>query len=128
VVLESQIDVLFVHRPWSLPERLPGNLGVLAYHLAFDERLTVGFNPLLASSLDITGCEILGLKSGRPVGMIGNIAQTSGSEFIRLLTRTLAAEPAALGPPPVVLTASRLPVPVGRDSWSKLHDEGQTSS
>ena len=115
-VLESQIDLLFVHRPWSLPERLPGNPGVLAYHLAFDERLTVGFNPLLASSLEMTEREVLGLKSGCPIGMIGNIAQTSASEFTRLLARTFAAEPAALGLPPCCVDR----VAIAGASWPRL--------
>src|SRR6476646_7304506 len=52
--ITTQIDALFLHRPWKLEgEQLPADVGVVSYHLAFDERLTLGFNPLLASTLGL---------------------------------------------------------------------------
>lgn len=69
----QQLDALFLHRPWKLQrELLPADLGILAYHLAFDEGLTIGFNSHLAAALKITDLEILGTKQQRPIGMIGN--------------------------------------------------------
>ena len=72
---DERLDALFLHRPWSLtdPQRqalCDAGIGVLAYHLAFDERLTTGFNPALASACGWGEPEILGHKAGRPLGMI----------------------------------------------------------
>jgi hypothetical protein len=39
------------------PEQLEPDVGVISYHLAFDERLTLGFNPRLA--------EVLGMSANR---------------------------------------------------------------
>ena len=52
-----------------------GDTGVLAYHLSFDEHLTLGFNPPLAALLGLEmPPEPLGSKEGRPLGMIGCLA------------------------------------------------------
>ncbi|MBV9788487.1 MAG: Nif3-like dinuclear metal center hexameric protein, partial [Chloroflexi bacterium] len=67
-------------QPWQLPE-----LGVLAYHLAFDERLTIGFNPRLADALQLTAIETLGEKVGRAIGMIGEVPQQSFADYVALL-------------------------------------------
>uniref|UniRef100_B8HNU2 GTP cyclohydrolase 1 type 2 homolog n=1 Tax=Cyanothece sp. (strain PCC 7425 / ATCC 29141) TaxID=395961 RepID=B8HNU2_CYAP4 len=70
----QQLDALLLHRPWGLDlDSLPQDLGVLAYHLAFDEQLTLGFNPPLAIVLGMTDLEALGEKEGRVIGMLGNI-------------------------------------------------------
>ena len=45
-------------------------MGVLAYHLAFDERLTTGLNPALAAACGWSEPEVLGEKEGRPLGMV----------------------------------------------------------
>ncbi|HEX8212775.1 MAG TPA: Nif3-like dinuclear metal center hexameric protein [Longimicrobium sp.] len=69
------LDALFLHRPWGVEvERLPADVGVLASHLPFDERLTVGYNPDLAEALGLSRIEALGAKEGRPLGMIGDFA------------------------------------------------------
>ena len=65
----------FLHRPWRLTEPQQqalrdAGVGVLAYHLAFDERLTTGFNPALASACGWGSPEILGHKDRRPLGMV----------------------------------------------------------
>ncbi|MBW4489848.1 MAG: Nif3-like dinuclear metal center hexameric protein [Trichocoleus desertorum ATA4-8-CV12] len=75
--MATQVDALFLHRPWNLGEQLPADIGVVAYHLAFDERLTLGFNPLLADALGLFAIEELGQKAGRPIGMIGNVSTQS---------------------------------------------------
>ena len=80
-IANSRYDALVVHRPWDLPlERLP-DLGVLAYHLPFDERLTTGFNPWLAAALELSSIEPLGSKRGRPIGMIGDVPEQPLASF-----------------------------------------------
>ncbi len=75
---QHQLGAVFLHRPWKLePWHLPPDVGVLAYHLVFDERLTLGYNPRLADALGLTNVEVLGEKSGRPLGMIGNMTRSS---------------------------------------------------
>ena len=77
---QNELDALFLHRPWKLG-RTPKNIGVLAYHYAFDERLTTGYNPLLAEALEMSGLGVLGHKDGRPLGMIGDVPQLSFTAF-----------------------------------------------
>jgi putative NIF3 family GTP cyclohydrolase 1 type 2 len=72
---DEGLDGVFLHRPWKLePWQLPG-IGVLAYHLAFDERLTLGCNSRLADALSLSAVELLGEKQGRPIGMIGDVPE-----------------------------------------------------
>ena len=72
---EARLDALFLHRPWTLRAgQLPPDVGVVAYHLPFDERLTLGYNPRLADALGLYGFEVLGEKEGRPLGMVGQAA------------------------------------------------------
>ena len=71
----GRLDALFLHRPWRLADDQRaalqrGGIGVLAYHLAFDERLTTGFNPTLAEALAWNPPTLLGEKEGRPLGML----------------------------------------------------------
>ena len=76
----ERLDALFLHRPWSLENDI-GDAGVLAYHLAFDEALTLGDNPRLATALAMSGTEGLGRKDGRPIGMIGDAPERGWDEF-----------------------------------------------
>ncbi|MBD2041426.1 Nif3-like dinuclear metal center hexameric protein [Microcoleus sp. FACHB-672] len=81
-VNEQQLDALFLHRPWKLePGQLAPDIGIVAYHLAFDERLTLGFNPRLAEVFGMSELEVLGEKEGRPIGMIGNTPVENFSVF-----------------------------------------------
>ena len=82
-VNEQQLDAIFLHRPWKLELEQPElkNIGVIFYHLAFDERLTLGFNPRLAQVLGMSEIEILGEKQGRPIGMIDEILPQSFDNF-----------------------------------------------
>ncbi len=73
-VADERLDAVFLHRPWSLTDSQhqalrDAGIGVLAYHLAFDERLTTGFNPVLAAACAWGPPEVLGRKEGRPLGM-----------------------------------------------------------
>ena len=78
----EQLDALFLHRPWQLqPGQLASDVGVVAYHLAFDECLTLGFNPRLASVLGMCKLEVLGEKQGRAIGMIGDIPTQSFASY-----------------------------------------------
>lgn len=70
------LDALFLHRPWQLEEILP-DIGVISYHLPFDERLTLSFNPRLAQVLGMSGLQVLGKKQGRAIGMVGEIPAQS---------------------------------------------------
>lgn len=77
---QNDLDALFLHRPWKLG-RLPEGVGVLAYHYAFDERLTTAYNPTLAEALEMTGLEPFGLKQDRVLGMIGDVPPASWATF-----------------------------------------------
>ena len=80
--IETQdLDALFLHRPWKLGAIPPEGVGVLAYHYAFDERLTTGYNPLLADALGFTGLGVLSTKEGRPLGMVGDVLPLSLNDF-----------------------------------------------
>ncbi len=85
-VSDERLDALFLHRPWKLePGTLAADVGVVTYHRAFDERLTLGFNPHLASALGMSGLETFGLKDGRPVGMLGTIPKEEAAAYCRRL-------------------------------------------
>jgi len=84
----EEIDALFLHRPWRLDEHEVGDLGVLAYHLAFDEALSLGFSSRLAAALGMTGVEVLGRKEGRPIGMIGDVPQQGWDGIVEELAGT----------------------------------------
>jgi putative NIF3 family GTP cyclohydrolase 1 type 2 len=69
----ERLDAVFLHRPFRLaPNALAPDVGVVAYHLPFDERLTLGLNARLADVLGLTFLEPLGEKEGRPLGMTGD--------------------------------------------------------
>ncbi len=73
-VEEEKFDAVFLHRPWNMDNAsrralAAGGVGVLAYHLSFDERLTTGFNPTLAAACGWGEPMLLGEKEGRPLGM-----------------------------------------------------------
>lgn len=84
-VEHQRLDALFLHRPWKLqPEEWEPNIGVVSYHLPFDERLTLGFNPRLAAVLGMEAYQGFGEKEGRPIGTIGKIEPQS---FVNLCDR-----------------------------------------
>ena len=75
---QERLDGLFLHRPWQLQTL---DIGVVAYHLAFDEALTIGFNPRLATVLGMANLEVLGKKEGRAIGMLGEIESHSFDKY-----------------------------------------------
>lgn len=75
---QQRLDGLFLHRPWQLPTV---DIGVVAYHLAFDESLTLGFNPRLATVLGMSNLEVLGEKEGRAIGMLGDVVSSSFDKY-----------------------------------------------
>jgi len=85
-VEKQKLDALLLHRPWQLPTELMSDIGVLSYHLAFDECMTLGFNPRLADVLSMSALEVLGKKEGRAIGAIGNIPHQNLTEYLHCLT------------------------------------------
>lgn len=83
-VVAERLDALWLHRPWQLSaSALPSTIGVLADHLAFDEQLTLGYNPRLAAALGLDALDVLGTKDRRPIGMIGVVPPQPAAVFQR---------------------------------------------
>jgi putative NIF3 family GTP cyclohydrolase 1 type 2 len=73
-VCQNGIDAMFLHRPQRLTRYpLPPDVGVLASHLAFDLRLTVGYNPYLAATLEMHDLALLHRPDGVAIGMVGTV-------------------------------------------------------
>lgn len=88
---QERLDALFLHRPWRLEAwHLPADVGVLAYHLAFDEHLTLGYNLRLASALCMTDVAVVGEKAGRPIGMLGATPALNFAAFARVCGQLFA--------------------------------------
>ena len=99
----ERLDAIIVHRPWQLPLDGLGEVGVLAYHLTFDERLTVGHNLWLAARLGIIEPEEFGWKEGRPIGMLGEISATPFAALVAMVGQTFGGLDATVpGRTPVV--------------------------
>ncbi len=81
---QERLDGLFLHRPWQLQTI---DIGVIAYHLAFDEALTIGFNPRLATVLGMSNLEVLGEKEGRAIGMMGEVERLSFDKYCEVLNQ-----------------------------------------
>ncbi len=95
-VRQKNLDALFLHRPWRLDiETLPGDIGILAYHLAFDLTLTLGLNPRLANVLRMTHPVPCAYKENLPLGMLGDMPVMATDSFLETLTELF-------GTPPVV--------------------------
>lgn len=70
----EDLDAIFLHRPFKLNrEIIPATRGVVYAYLPFDERLTVGYVPRLADLLGLRARAPMGDKSGRPLGMVGEL-------------------------------------------------------
>ncbi len=78
---QERLNGLFLHRPWQQPTAELIDIGIVAYHLAFDECLTIGFNPRLATVLGMSSLEVLGEKEGRAIGMIGEVVSYSFDKY-----------------------------------------------
>ncbi len=80
--IAHSLDALFLHRPWKLQlQQLAPDIGIIAYHLPFDERLTLSFNPRLAEVLGISCPEVLAEKDSRAIGMVGEIPTQSFTDL-----------------------------------------------
>ena len=96
-VSDRQLDALFLHRPWRLElERLEPDVGVVSYHLAFDECLTLGFNLRLAVALGMEGVEVLGERERRPIGMMGEVQPQSFASYCRYIDEVFGGQDKAL--------------------------------
>ena len=88
-VEHERLDALFLHRPWGLERSaLPDGVGVIAYHLPFDDHLTLSFNPRLGGALGLKGLEVLGVKEARRIGMIGDVEGVSVKEVREAVEET----------------------------------------
>ena len=77
-IVENKLDALFLHRPWNMIKRsIPLDIGIIAYHLPFDEHLTVGYNVQLAADMGALSTECFGTIVNRPLGMIITIKDQS---------------------------------------------------
>ena len=93
-VRRERLQALFLHRPWQLQEQeLPAGTGVLSYHLAFDSKLTFGFNPRLAAILGMKHLLPFALQRDIPLGMLGDISATSPDMLITSLAQIFGTTP-----------------------------------
>ena len=96
------LDAVLLHRPFGLwPARFPSGVGVLAYHRALDDRLSVGPNPALAHAL---GLEPEGgplRRGGEAVGLVGALPSALPFRGVRgRLVDVLGGVAAEVGPAP----------------------------
>ena len=85
----EKLDALFLHRPFKLNhDELPPDIGILASHLPFEERLALGYNPRLADALGLTRLEVLGHRKGRPLGMLGQVPPQTVGAFYKSVSET----------------------------------------
>ncbi len=59
---------------------------MLTHHVPFDEKLTTGYNLRLAEALEMKDVQVLGLKEGRPIGMLGAVPPQDFARFSRVVT------------------------------------------
>lgn len=131
--LANSVDGLFLHRPWKLqPSQLPSNVGVISYHLPFDERLTLGFNRRLAEVLGISSITVLGHKDTRAIGMIGDVSIQSFSNLSNCINQVfggyeqvLAAEQTEVRKIAVVGAMTDLLVREAADKGADVYITGQ---
>ena len=93
------LDAVCLHRPWKLEMTTALNracIGFMAYHLPFDERLTIGYNPLLAATLGMSNVQAFGKKEGRPIGMVGDLSPIGFHQFRSQLGQEFNGEETAL--------------------------------
>jgi len=85
----EKLDAIFLHRAFKLePDALPDDIGVLASHLPFEEKLGLGYNHRLATALGMTHLETLGYRKGRPLGMLGRVPPQTVSAFYQSVKET----------------------------------------
>ncbi len=93
-VRREHLDALFLHRPWRLDlNTLPTEVGILAYHLAFDLTLTFGMNMRLAHILQMSQLTPFAFKDAIPFGMLGDIPPIPLPEITQHLRHIFGAAP-----------------------------------
>lgn len=96
-VKQHRLDALFLHRPWRLDlQMLPEDVGILAYHLAFDLSLTFGWNRRLACTLGMSHPTPFGYKDDIPYGMFGDIAPLNLADVETTLTDIFGTAPSLI--------------------------------
>ncbi len=95
------LDGVFLHRPWRLQrDALPPSVGVLHSHLPFDDHLATGDNVPLAAALGFHSREVLGVKDGRRIGMLGDIDPITAAEAVARVAATFGGTEAVVLPDP----------------------------
>ena len=85
----EKLDAVFLHRAFKLDfAALPEDIGVMASHLPFEEKLALGYNPRLAAMLGMTHIETLGYRKGRPLGMLGCVPPQTVAAFYQSVSET----------------------------------------
>ena len=85
----EKLDAVFLHRPYKLElDALPEDIGILASHLPFEEKLALGYNLRLATALEMTRLETLGHRKGRSLGMIGCVPPQTVGAFYQSVKET----------------------------------------
>ncbi len=96
---QERLDALFLHRPWQLDiQALPADIGILAYHLAFDLTLTFGLNMRLAQILQMSQPVPFAFKDSVPLGMSGAIPPVPLIAFKERLEHIFGAVPVIAEP------------------------------
>lgn len=86
------LDALLLHRAFGMEQlHLAPSLGVLAYHLPFDDRMTLGDNPRLAALLEMTSVEPVPGEGARTIGMIGDTAPCAAAGLQERLAQLFGA-------------------------------------
>jgi putative NIF3 family GTP cyclohydrolase 1 type 2 len=87
-IAAEPFDAVLLHRSWGYERlALPPSLGVLAYHLPFDDHMTLGENPRLAAVLAMTSVEPLVRQGSRVLGMVGDVLPRDATELYHSLAR-----------------------------------------
>lgn len=99
--LDEGLDALFLHRPWRLrPDALRPAVGVLYAHLPFDDHLTTSDNAPLATALGFRTREVLGMKDGRRIGMLGDVEPRPAADALAYVTAVFGGTEAVVLPDP----------------------------
>lgn len=108
---DAALDALWLHRPWRLPQAaLPAEVGVWFTHLPFDDRLTTGLNPRLATGLAGSDVEPFGEKDGRTIGMLVRRPPAAAAELRATVASIFGGLDAWIDPPDAGASVGRVAV------------------
>lgn len=115
-VRDQRLDALLLHRAWGLDPMLIGPaMGVLAYHLPLDDRLTTGYNPRLARALGMTELEPLGTGDRVPPAMVGRLDRPSFTALLARAEAQFGLLEEVVAPPDPAAIVERLAVAASMD-------------